>query len=279
MFKPAQHRYASSAPQSTHLAVFWVLFWATTCILFASLHSLLYASDLAKEQRMRQQVADYVMAGDAILLNTGKQKFLSIYMPAQEQPAWGTIIIIHGRGLHPNWPRLVFPLRTGLTENDWNTLSIQMPVLDNESSFYDYLDILPESHPRINAAVDFLKRKNQKNIILLAHSCGVYMAVDWLHANPDAGIRAFIGISMGPTDYGQPMPKPFPLQDIKIPILDIRGENDYPSVHRNAPRRWRNIQQAGNPKSQQWMVEKADHYYNERDEALLDDITEWLDTL
>jgi len=274
MFKPALHWYSSPARQSASLVILWV-----TVTFLASLHSPLYAADLAKEQRIREQVADYVVNGDAIFLNTGTHEFLSIYMPAQEQPARGTIIVIHGRGLHPNWPKLVFPLRTGLTEHDWNTLSIQMPVLDNESSFYDYLDILPEAHPRINAAVEFIKQRNQKNIVLLAHSCGVYMAVDWLHANPDAGIRAFIGVGMGPTDYGQPMPKAFPLQDIKIPILDIRGENDYPAVQRNAPRRWKNIQLAANPKSQQWVVEKADHYFNDREEALLDEITEWLDTL
>jgi len=291
MFIPASYQGGSS----THLTILlpiaraisraiprktsWTILLATGFILVTALYRPLFASDLAKEKRMREQVADYIVDGDAVFLNTGSHEFLSIYMPAAEQPAKGTIIIIHGRGFHPNWPKLVFPLRTGLTENDWNTLSIQMPVLDNESSFYDYLDILPEAHPRINAAVEFIKLKNQKNIILLAHSCGVYMAVDWLHANPNAGIRAFIGIGMGPTDYGQPMPEAFPLQDIKIPVLDIRGENDYPAVQRNAPRRWKNIQQAANPKSQQWVVEKADHYFNDREEALLDEITEWLDTL
>ncbi len=253
-------------------------------VFFTLLHSPLFASNLAKEKRMQEQVADYVMDGEAIFLNlapheTAASDFLSIFMEAEELPAKGTIIIIHGRGFHPNWPKLVFPLRTGLTEYGWNTLSIQMPVLSNDASFYDYLKILPESHPRIQTAINFLTQKKIKNIILLAHSCGGYMAVDWLHKNPDAGIRAFIGVSLGPTDYGQPMPKPFPLQDIKIPVLDIRAENDYPAVQRNAARRWQNIQHAGNPKSQQLVVKKAGHYYLDREEALLDKITDWLNML
>jgi len=238
-----------------------------------------YASDLAKEKRMKDQVADYVMDGDVILLKDGSHEFLSIYMEADEQPAKGAVIIIHGRGYHPNWPELVYPLRTGLPEYGWNTLSIQMPVLSNESSFYDYMKILPQSHPRMESAVYFLKQKGLKNIIILAHSCGVHMAFDWLHKNPAAGISAFIGVGMGSTDYGQPMLKPFALDDIKIPVLDIRGENDFPAVQRNAPRRMERIKRAGNPKSQQRVVAKSDHYFTDRGDDLLKEVTKWLDTL
>ncbi len=248
-------------------------------ILFTSLNCQLFASDLSKELRMREQVAEYIMDGDAVILNTGHHEFLSIYMEAEDLPAKGSIIVIHGRGFHPNWPTMVYPLRTGLSEYGWNTLAIQMPVLSNDASYYDYLKILPQSHPRIDAAIEYLKGLGAKNIILLAHSCGVYMGIDWLHGHPHAGINAFIGIGMGPTDYGQPMPEPFPLQDISIPLLDIRGENDYPAVRRNAPRRWQNIQQAGQPKSRQIVVEQADHYFIDREDVLVEEITDWLDTL
>jgi len=237
------------------------------------------ASDLAKEKRMQDQVADYVMDGEVVLLKDASHEFLSIYMETDKQPAKGTVIIIHGRGYHPNWPELVYPLRTGLPEYGWNTLSIQMPVLSNESTFYDYMKILPQSHPRIEAAHRFLKSKNTRNIIILAHSCGVHMAFDWLHKNPEKGINAFIGVGMGSTDYGQPMLKPFALDEIKIPVLDIRGENDYPAVHRNAPRRMEKIKKAGNPKSQQRVVAKSDHYFTDRGDALLKEVTNWLDTL
>ncbi len=248
-------------------------------LLAISLFSLVQASDLAKEKRMMEQVADYVMDGDAILLKDGTHEFLSIYMESEKMPAKGSIIILHGRGYHPNWPELVYPLRTGLPKHGWNTLSIQMPVLSNDSSFYDYMKILPQSHPRITAALDFLKQKKTKNIIMLAHSCGVHMGFDWLHKNPDAGITAFIGVGMGSTDYEQPMLKPFALEDIKIPVLDIRGENDYPAVQRNAPRRMKRIKQAGNPKSQQRVVPKSDHYFTDRGDALLKNVASWLNTL
>ncbi len=252
-----------------------------TCLLISLSVSTVfcsaYALDLEKEKRMKEQIIDYIMDGDAVLLKDGSHEFLTIYMPSETQPARGSIVVMHGRGHHPNWPELVYPLRTGLPEHGWNTLSIQMPVLDNDASSYDYMDILPESHPRINAAIEYLRQRSEKNIILLAHSCSVHMAIDWLHKNPHEGISAFIGIGMGPTDTGQPMLKPFPLEQIPIPILDIRGQYDYPAVIRNAPRRLRRIKQAGNKKSQQRVIAKANHYFTDHSDVLLAEITGWLD--
>ena len=39
------------------------------------------------------------------------------------------MIILHGRGYHPDWAEVANPLRVGLAEG-WNTLSLKMPVLD-----------------------------------------------------------------------------------------------------------------------------------------------------
>lgn len=249
---------------------------STLSLLLSVITTSAHASDLAKENRMKNQVIDYIMDGDAVLLKDGTHEFLSIYMEAETLPVKGAVIIMHGRGYHPNWPELVYPLRTGLPSYGWNTLSIQMPVLDNQATFYDYLEILDEAHPRINAAVDFLKQKKIKNIILLAHSCSVHMAIDWLHKQNKAGITGFIGIGMGSTDLGQPMPTPFPLDKIKVPILDIRGEHDYPAVIRNAPRRLKNMKIAGQSLSQQRVITKSDHYFTDREQALLEEIADWL---
>ncbi len=249
--------------------------------LLISLSPLTYASDLQKEIRMKEEIIDYIMDGEAIMLHdaVARHDFLSIYTESDLDTAKGAVIIMHGRGHHPNWAEVVYPLRTGLPEFGWHTLSIQVPVLSNDASFYDYLNIKEETQPRIEAAITFLQQKDIKNIILLAHSCSVHMAVDWLHKHPNAGVNAFIGIGMGSTDIGQPMLEPFPLEDIKIPILDIRGENDYPAVIAKAPQRLKNMRQAGNSKSAQRMVPKSDHYFTNRGKALLEEIADWLDTL
>ena len=248
-----------------------------TVLLIAS--QLCYSADLAREIRMKEQVADYIMQGDAVMLHdaAAEHEFLSIYTEAETDTPKGAVIIMHGRGYHPNWPELVYPLRTGLPQHGWHTLSIQMPVLDTAASFYDYMEIVEEAHPRIEAAIEFLQKQGIESVILLAHSCSVHMAVDWLHQHPDGGASGFIGIGMGSTDKGQPMHQPFPLQTIKIPTLDIRGEYDYPAVKRNAPRRWENIQQAGNPLSEQRVVKDARHYFTDHSDTLLREVASWLD--
>lgn len=248
-------------------------------VIFSLTPCLVDASNFAKENRMKEQIIDFIMDGEAIILKDGSHEFLSIYMESDATPPKGAVIIMHGRGYHPNWPELVHPLRTGLPEYGWNTLSIQMPLLDNDSSFYDYLEILPEAHPRINAAIQYLKQQGIRNILMLAHSCSVHMAINWLEKNQNANINGFIGIGMGSTDKGQPMLQPFPLEQFKFPILDIRGENDYPAVMRNAPRRLERIKKAGNSKSQQRVVPESDHYFTDRGDALLVEVADWLNTL
>ncbi|MCW8955682.1 MAG: alpha/beta hydrolase family protein, partial [Gammaproteobacteria bacterium] len=89
----------------------------------------LFAADLIKEHRIKNQIIDYIMDGDPVMLMSGSHEFLSIFMQSDSEKPKGAVIIMHGRGYHPNWPELVYPLRTGLTEHGWHTLSIQMPVL------------------------------------------------------------------------------------------------------------------------------------------------------
>ncbi|MCW8956100.1 MAG: alpha/beta hydrolase family protein, partial [Gammaproteobacteria bacterium] len=138
---------------------------------------------------------------------------------------------------------------------------------------------VPEAFPRIDAAVHYLRQRGISNLVLLAHSCSVHMSIAWLEKNLDKKIMAYIGVGMGSTDKGQPMLSPFPLEKLPLPILDIRGEFDYPAVIAKAPDRWQRIKQAGNAKSEQRVVKKADHYFTDMGAPLLKEIASWLDSL
>jgi hypothetical protein len=45
----------------------------------------------------------------------------------------------------------------------------------------------------------------------------------WVRKFRDGAIDAYIGIGMRATDYGQPMLEPFPLDGMKVPVLDVYG--------------------------------------------------------
>ena len=248
--------------------------------LIASSTLLAAEPDLEREQRMADEIVDVIWDGEAIELEAEGHNFLAIYMEADEPK--GTVVIAHGRGYHPDWETVVNPLRIGLAEAGWNTLSIQMPVLEKSAKYYDYVEIFDAAGPRIEAALQFAKEQGSEKRVLLAHSCGSHMAMRWIKNSPASALSqfdAYVGVGMGATDYKQPMVEPFQLESMKMPVLDLYGFNDYPAVLRMAPDRLQMIEVAGNPKSAQIAVQGADHYFKGKSEPLVSNVSEWLDTL
>lgn len=239
----------------------------------------LAASDVEREKRIGKQIADEIFDGDIAYLDAAGHSFLTIFTPSTHPKPRGAAIILHGRGFHPDWNQVARPLRLGLASNEWHTLSLQMPVLGPGGKYYDYVPLLPEAHPRIEAAIRFLREKGIDRIVLVAHSCGAHMAMSWVDATGAANVSAYVGIGMGATDYKQPMAKPFPLDRLRVPVLDIYGSEDYGAVRRLAPERWRAIRQGGNAKSRQIEVPGADHYFTNRDDVLVERIAGWLNGL
>ncbi|NOQ87996.1 MAG: DUF3530 family protein [Gammaproteobacteria bacterium] len=250
--------------------------------LFLFSISTIYASDLQREQRMADEIVDAILDGDAVFLKANDHEFLTIYTEADEPK--GVAIILHGRGFHPDWQDAINPLRVGLAETGWNTLSVQMPVLEKQAKYYDYLPLFPEAIPRIEAAIAYAREQVKDNkggnkVVLIAHSCGAHMAMAWADTESFESIDAYVGIGMGATDYKQPMKQPFPLDKIKVPVLDVYAENDYPAVLKMAPERLRLIEKAANKKSSQVVVEGAEHYYVDKGDALTQVIAQWLQSL
>lgn len=236
------------------------------------------ASDLAREQRIAEQIVDAIFDGEPLELEAQGHNFLAIHMESSADTPRGAAIILHGRGLHPDWETVVKPLRTALPEQGWETLALQMPVLEKEAKYYDYEAIFAEAHPRIDAAIAWLRERGIERIVLIAHSCGAHMAMSWVR-NGGTGIDAYVGIGMGATDYQQPMRQPFPLDRLTLPVLDLYGERDYPAVLAMAPERLKLMRAAGNRQSTQRLLPGADHYYAGHSAALTGAVTEWLDGL
>jgi alpha/beta superfamily hydrolase len=233
-------------------------------------------ADLAREKRLREQIVDAIFDGEPMTLRANGHEFLAVHMQSELEEVKGAAIILHGRGLHPNWDPIVQPLRTALPEQGWDTLSIQLPVLEKEAKYFDYVPLFPEASPRIEAAIAYLREQGAKRIVLIAHSCGAHMAMHWIDEQGDGAIDAYIGIGMGATDYQQPMAKPFPLAKMQVPVLDIYGSNDYPAVLRMAAERQAMMEQAGNPQSAQHVIDGAEHYFNGHNDALVEVVGEWL---
>ena len=238
--------------------------------------------DFERETRMINEIEDSVMDGDVeyLPLKDDKEVF-SIYMEPDADTPKGGVIILHSRGYHANWSNAIKPLRIGLAEKGWYTLSVQMPVLDKNAKYYDYVPIFPYAHERIDAALSFYKQRGIDNVVLIGHGCGAHMSMSYIDKYGDENISAYIGIGMGATDYKQKIVKEFPLDEMLTPVLDVFAENDYPGVIRLSESRQNLMDVAANAKSAQMVIKGADHYYKENGTAqvLTNTIDTWLSGL
>lgn len=231
--------------------------------------------DLAREARLRHEIIDAIFEGKPIDLPVGDHSVLAIDM-APAGDAKGAVILAHGRGLHPNWDAVIQPLRIGLANDGWRTVSVQMPVLEKSAKYNDYAPVFPHAIERLDAALAYLRADGVNRIAVLAHSCGFHMTNHWLLNRPDRRIDALIAIGAGATHYRQPQQEPFVFPQLNIPILDVYGEHDYPAVLRKAALRHSGLR---HPQSAQIVVADSDHDHTENDDALLTVVADWLRTL
>lgn len=230
------------------------------------------SSDLAKEQRWRDQIVDSLIDGDAVDLSANGLTFLGLYTEADEDTGRGAVIV-HGIGVHPNWQQVVYPLRTGLPQQGWSVLSIQMPVLPNEATDADYGPLMDEAAARLDAAIAYLHEQGAERVAIVAHSLGATMANDYLAARPRA-VAAFVavGLSSGGAHAGRDNAEL--IGRVKVPILDLFGQNDLDAVVSSAPERAEAA--SANVDYSQLQAPGANHFFDGQDEALVEIVADWL---
>ncbi|MDY6980126.1 MAG: DUF3530 family protein [Pseudomonadota bacterium] len=245
-------------------------------ISIALISTPLSASDKAKEQRWADQIVDTLMVGEALWLEPGDEQVLALVTEQTTEEAKGGAIVVHGIGAHPNWPEVIHPLRSRLPDHGWTTLSIQMPILENQADARDYEPLFEEVTPRFNAAIDHLRERGIENIVILAHSMGAAMSTHYLASNPDHPIRAFVGIGMNQSDIDS-MDNATNLEKITIPVLDLYGSQDLDGVMASVKKRATGAARAGNDNYRQVEIEGADHFFNGRADTLVKRVYSWID--
>lgn len=233
-----------------------------------------HASDLAKEKRWADQVIDAIIDGDAVWLNDGRNEFLSIYTEAGEDKG-RAVIVMHGTGIHPDWAQVIQPLRVGLTEHDWNTLSIQMPILANEAEYPEYAPLYDEVAPRINAAIKYLQDQGAKDIVLIGHSQGAAMTAYYLSSSKQ-DVNGFVAIGMGAFADDPRMNSIAALEKIHVPVLDLYGSEDLENILATVEQRAAAAKKASNKNYTQIKI-TGNHFFDGHEAELVKTVAEWLD--
>jgi len=225
------------------------------------------AQDYAREKRWAAEVVPNLVVGDAVQLRLAdKSEFLGIY--TKPDAARTAILLVHGIGVHPDHG-VIGILRTTLADMGYATLSIQMPVQESDAAPDDYVSVFPEAAARIHAGADWLAAKGFTRPVLLSHSMGSRMANVYFERTPDAPFAAWVCMGLS-GDFGR-------MGNVKVPVLDVFGENDLPGVLRADWRRRLKLNTI--PGSAQVMVKGADHFYVERERRLAGTIREFLERL
>ena len=247
----------------------------TTATLIFSCNA--FASDLAKEQRWADAIEDTIMDGETLMLDDGSNEFLGIFTEAYEDQNRAAIIM-HGTGIHPDWADVVRPLRVGLTEHNWHTLSIQMPILSNDAKYPEYAPLYKEVAPRINAAIDYLKQEGYDKIVLIGHSQGTAMGTYFLAQNK-SDLLGFVGLSMPDLSGDKRMMPTESLKKVTIPVLDLYGSDDLESVLTTSEQRKASAKQAGNKNYSVVVVEGAGHFFKGKNKELIEKTAGWMKKL
>lgn len=222
-----------------------------------------WAADYGREQKWADEVLPAVLVGDPVWLTQANgHRFLGLYTPAEKAKAG--LVVVHGLGVHPDWG-LVGALRQQLPEAGYATLSVQMPVLAADAKGDAYPPTFDEAAERLRLAVQFLKDKGHAKVAIVAHSLGTRMTYHYLTGTPGAPVAAWAAIGAS---------APLDLAALRMPVLDLYGQNDLPQVLANAGARAAGLKQRG---SAQVVVPGADHFFEGKDAALLQQVRGWLD--
>ncbi|MFK7856556.1 MAG: alpha/beta hydrolase [Granulosicoccus sp.] len=244
-------------------------------LLFLMLSFSVQATDAEREQRWIDQTVDSIFEGDPVYLDANGHRFLGIYTEAAN-PSSKAMIVLHGTGFHPNWEQVVQPVRIEMTNEGWNTLSIQLPILEKSAAYEDYVPLYSEVPARMVAAAEFLRSQNSDQIVVVAHSQGATMAGYYL-ARYEHELAAFVAIGMSAQHVEPEINSAESLKLINIPVLDIYGSRDFPTVLRTSEKRRQGA--VNNPEYSQEVIQDAYHFFENTDHErqLLNTISTWLE--
>jgi pimeloyl-ACP methyl ester carboxylesterase len=234
------------------------------------------ASDQAKEKRWAEQITDSLMDGEVCELDAAGTQFMGLFTKASGRSTGRAVVIVHGMGVHPDWADVIQPLRVGLAEHGWSTLSIQMPVLPNDATLKDYIPLFDEVTPRIDAAVDMLRKRGNKKVILIGHSLGATMSAWYLANKKKPGVEGAVFIGIGNSDIDEKTNSVLSFGKLTLPVLDIYGSRDLDSVLAMTEARRSAVLRAGNRYYRQIEVEGADHFFTGMQDTLVRRVYGWL---
>jgi predicted esterase len=241
-------------------------YFLTILFLFAS--NLLADSfpNYSRENNINEQITSFVFDSDIIEIDSELENKFNLVSHINSSDT--SILLLHGRGLHPTEPNVINPLRTHLLDKNYNVYSLQLPVLSKGKTYNDYFKIFSYSDSRIQSSIDYI---SADKIFIIAHSCGAHMLLSFMKNNSPNNITGIILIGAGAVDKNQFILDDIDLSHYKGSLLNIYGEHDHNSVKSFA-----DSLKSEYPVFESLEIQDADHNYLNEPDILIELVNQWL---
>lgn len=235
------------------------------------------ATDVHQEHQIAKDIGTRINPNEAIWLETADFRFQGLYREAVSKNVRGGVILLHGSHSHQDAADFIHPLRRGLPEHGWSSLSLAMPTSESGDLQSD-ANLLPEAILRLHSGVAFLKPKNIGNIALLAHDTGAWAALNYLAQSPDQAVKAVVLIDPAPIREPDPVPiSPDRLSTIRVPMLEILSSRLSVPIDEETSRK--RTAMKTNSSYRLLVLNEPDHGWQDIEDFLINRVHGWLASL
>ena len=81
----------------------------------------------SRSESIAAELKRQLPASEFVNLNAADEDFVALWRPANVGDPKGVVILLPGEGESADWPRGIGPLRRGLPDHGWHTLSLSLP--------------------------------------------------------------------------------------------------------------------------------------------------------
>lgn len=213
--------------------------------------------------------------GEFVRLKTADEAFDAIFRARQHGDPRGGLILLHGQNGNADGLDAIGPLRLGLSEAGWDTLSLQLPSTYRDADRARWLARGPQIVARLTSSIDWLKGRDIGTRAIVAQGASGAIALQWTVTQNAQGVRALVMIST-PLTAADEIDGLAALRQSKLPVLDIYAERDVAAVLDTAPARRLAARDAKNTGFRQKVVAGATPGFRGLEAGLLADIRAWL---
>lgn len=156
--------------------------------------------------------------GELVELQAAGKVFLAIHRSRQRGDPRGGVVLLPDRGTTANSLEVMRPLRLGLAEAGWETLSLQLSSAGGGQA--DAAD----TRARLQAGLDWLKTRKLTRLVVIALGDSGTAALAFAADKPPQELRALVLVSANLNNAAGPQ------HEIRPPVLEVYAEYDRPAV-------------------------------------------------